>query len=742
MSKRGKLVVAAIAILAAAALGFFIWRGRTSGVAEVYPVSNLNVFGDDFATMSGSIEAGKVQEVRLANSIVNEMKVKEGDKVNMGDVLMVYDTESYQITLLTDEAKIAVLEAQIHAAQREITRLSRLRPSEQGGGGGGGTKTIDHGELKLEDRITSDKQGLNGKENGSECDLVFLCTPDALVSAEYLKSLRSSKKTAEFKLYKQERIEDVDTQVCYGSWIVKGKSLPKKVTSYEPVDPVIANVTVSVQPDEGVEWPDGVTLSAQLLADGTALGDPKVFEADTEKQTVTFENLPVKGQDGKTVDYTVDVTPVDPNAEDGDAGEADESGADEGDGTDDGGSADDGATDDGGADDGGSDDGSADDGGADDGSADDDGSTDDGDANEDAEDKPVLSDDVDTLYVNVETLEVIDTNLDEEGEKLDTIVLTYGKEYPDTLYRKVTKEALTEDWEVGENVKFGDEGAFLSKPQKRRYGYLQPHVEQYVRFEIVDIEGNVGDGEDFIYTRADIAQMIAEKQREMRTADIELRKARLTYQKDQITAQTGEVKSAVSGTVTKVVPYDQAEVDSVIIEVRGDRAYTLVTYVDELSLDSIHEGDELEVTAYESGASSKAKVTDVLDTPSPEGGYMGFGDVNPNNSWYAVRAEILNKDADFVVGEYCDVSRVGQEQNVGGVYLPAMFVRKDERGHYVLVAGEDGRLERRQVTTGTTLWGSYLQILSGITIDDNVAFPYGKTAVEGMQTEQADYPEY
>ena len=51
-----------------------------------------------------------------------------------------------------------------------------------------------------------------------------------------------------------------------------------------------------------------------------------------------------------------------------------------------------------------------------------------------------------------------------------------------------------------------------------------------MRFEIVDIEGNVGEGEDFIYTRADIAQMIAEKQREMRTADNELRKARLTYQ--------------------------------------------------------------------------------------------------------------------------------------------------------------------------------------------------------------------
>lgn len=689
MSKRVKLAVAAMAILAAALLGFFIWRGRTGGVAEVYPVSNLNFFGDSYATMSGTIEAGKVQEVRLANSIVNEMRVKEGDKVNVGDVLMVYDTESYQITLLSDEAKIAVLEAQIHSAQREIERLSRLRPSEQGGGGGGGTRTIDHGALKLLDWIDSDGQGLDGKENGSDCDVVFLCSSDAVVSVEYLKELRSSKKTAEFKLYKEETVDGVDTQTCYGSWIVNGKNLPKTVTSYEAAEPVIENVKVSARLDGEAEWPEGVTISAQLYADGAALRDPGVLS--DEEPSVTFKNLPVKGPEDEDVAYTVDIDPVDPNAGDdgGDDGGADDSG----------------------------------DGG-------------------DAEQKPVLSKDTDTLYVNVETLEILESNLDEEGNKIDTIVLTYDTEYPNDLYEKASSEALTEDWQIAENVSFSDYGAFLTKPQKCKYGYLQPCVEEYVRFEIVDSEGNVGEGDDFAYSRAEIAQMIADKQREMRTADIELRKARLAYQKDQITAQTGEVKAGISGTVTKVVPYDRAEVDSVIIEIRGDRAYTLVTYVDELSLDTIHEGDELEVYAYESGSSSTARVTDVLDTPSAEGGYMGFGDVNPNSSWYAVKAEILNKDAEFVVGEYCDVTRLGQQESAGGVFLPTMFVRKDERGHYVLVADENGRLERRQVTTGTSLWGSYLQILSGVSVDDSVAFPYGKTAVEGAQTEQVDYPEY
>lgn len=692
MSRRSKLVLAAVALLAAAALAFFIWRGRTGGVAEVYPVSNLNVFGDDYATMSGTIEAGKVQEVRLANGIVNETRVKEGDKVNEGDVLMVYDTESYQIQLLTDKAKIAVLEASLNSAKREISRLSGLRPSEQGGGGGGGTRTIDHGELGLLGYVSSDDQGQDGEENGSECDLVFFCTPDAVVSADYLKSLRGTSKSVEFKLYEERQAEEATTQVCFGSWIVNGKDLPKTVTSYEPVDPVIANVKVSAQLDDGVEWPEGVTVSAQLLAGEAAQGDPQELGAGADQREVTFKNLPVKGQDDKDVAYEVDVKP----ARDGVGDPTDPSGGD----------------------------------GADD------------------EEKLVLSEDLDTLYVDVDTLEVRKTREregsegDDEGAETHVIELSYAKEYPDTLYKEVTGEAIAQDWPLDANIDVGEDGAALVGSDEYGYGKFHPRDEVYERFEIVDSEGNVAEGDDYVYSRAEIAKMIADKQREMRTTDIELRKARLAYQRDQITAQTGEVKADISGTVTKVVPYDDAKVDSVIIEVRGDKAYTLVTYIDELSRDSIHVGDELDVYSYESGSSSTARVTEVLDAPSADGVGMGFGDVNPNSSWYPVKAEILDKEAPFVVGEYCDVRRIGQEESGGDIYLPTMFVRKDERGHYVLIAGEDGRLERRQVTTGKTLWGMYLQISSGLSVDDSVAFPYGKLAVEGMQTEQVDYPEY
>ena len=54
-----------------------------------------------------------------------------------------------------------------------------------------------------------------------------------------------------------------------------------------------------------------------------------------------------------------------------------------------------------------------------------------------------------------------------------------------------------------------------------------------------------------------------------------------------------------------------------------------------------------------------------------------------------------------------------------------------------MIAGEDGKLEKRIITTGKNLWGSYVQVRSGLTIDDRVAFPYGKEVVEGAPTKDS-----
>ncbi len=42
------------------------------------------------------------------------------------------------------------------------------------------------------------------------------------------------------------------------------------------------------------------------------------------------------------------------------------------------------------------------------------------------------------------------------------------------------------------------------------------------------------------------------------------------------------------------------------------------------------------------------------------------------------------------------------------------------------------------VTVGKALWGSYTEILSGLSTDDMIAFPYGKGVKPGVKAEEGD----
>jgi HlyD family secretion protein len=48
-----------------------------------------------------------------------------------------------------------------------------------------------------------------------------------------------------------------------------------------------------------------------------------------------------------------------------------------------------------------------------------------------------------------------------------------------------------------------------------------------------------------------------------------------------------------------------------------------------------------------------------------------------------------------------------------------------------MIADENNRLKKQYVVTGRTVYGSAVEIKSGLTEDDRIAFPYGKNAVEG-----------
>ena len=93
--------------------------------------------------------------------------------------------------------------------------------------------------------------------------------------------------------------------------------------------------------------------------------------------------------------------------------------------------------------------------------------------------------------------------------------------------------------------------------------------------------------------------------------------------------------------------------------------------------------------------------------------------------------------ADLQEGSYVNVS-FSTATTQQGIYLENPFLRTEQGKSYVYVRGEDGKLEQRFVTTGKALWGSYTEVLDGLTPEDYIAFPYGKNVVVGADTVEGD----
>ena len=72
-----------------------------------------------------------------------------------------------------------------------------------------------------------------------------------------------------------------------------------------------------------------------------------------------------------------------------------------------------------------------------------------------------------------------------------------------------------------------------------------------------------------------------------------------------------------------------------------------------------------------------------------------------------------------------------------GTYLEQMFVREDGNQYYVYKKGDNGKLKKQYVEVGKNVSGS-LEIVSGLSLDDEIAFPYGRDVREGAKTKSTD----
>lgn len=265
------------------------------------------------------------------------------------------------------------------------------------------------------------------------------------------------------------------------------------------------------------------------------------------------------------------------------------------------------------------------------------------------------------------------------------------------------------------------------------YGDKKAEIEKLQR-KIAQVQELV----DASMTQLEINKAILEKAQAVKEQEVNLKVAKLKLDKKLAELGDGNVYAEFDGTVKAVRDPDEAYNNSeAVVELSGGGGYYVSGTLSEMDLGSVQVGDTVSISSWMTGAACEGTIVSIDDYPTSNSN--NWGDGNRNVSYYPFKV-FVTEDANLQPNDYVDIQYqkdTSAEESGSSLYLQSMFIRTDSGKSYVMARGEDGRLEQRWVQTGRDLWGSYTQIRGGLTIDDYVAFPYGRDVVEGAHTQEA-----
>lgn len=241
-------------------------------------------------------------------------------------------------------------------------------------------------------------------------------------------------------------------------------------------------------------------------------------------------------------------------------------------------------------------------------------------------------------------------------------------------------------------------------------------------------DGGIDDG---------IEEEISDKEDDIAQAKEDLHEAQISYKEAKAEVDKATVKAKLAGTVTTAYSKGTLPTDgSAAIVVKAADGMYVKTSISEMELDSVKVGGTIKCVSSDTGDEYTAEVKEISDFPTADS--SNGGDVsNPNSSYYPIVAFI--KDADGLSpGGSVEVSYSSKSMgtaNENAVYLQKAYIRTEDKKSYVYLRDKKTkRLKKQYITIGKTMNGQYIEIVSGVTEDDNIAFPYGKNLREGVKT--------
>lgn len=234
------------------------------------------------------------------------------------------------------------------------------------------------------------------------------------------------------------------------------------------------------------------------------------------------------------------------------------------------------------------------------------------------------------------------------------------------------------------------------------------------------------------YTKEELDKMISEKQKELRSLNLDIRQSELKIAQIEKSLNDQEVKSTVNGIVKRVGDPEKGELNGeAFLVVESTEGLYVQGTISELLLGQISEGQVLMGNSYESGMMFEAEIREISPYPA-EGDYYG----SENASYYPFTAYIEDGDG-LKNNEYVGfTTTVGSDMTGESIYLEKAFIREEDGKYYVYIADENDRL-KKQYVEGKNLDGYTMQITSGLNMEDRITFPYGKNVKEGAKVKDS-----
>lgn len=224
-----------------------------------------------------------------------------------------------------------------------------------------------------------------------------------------------------------------------------------------------------------------------------------------------------------------------------------------------------------------------------------------------------------------------------------------------------------------------------------------------------------------------LSYALAEEKEEL---ELTLKELRLEYETLKKEVEEATIYASIDG-IIKSINTSAAENGGIVLVVTSEKKLYVKGVIDEFNYGSVKNGSLITAVSWNTGKTFQARITEISTIPAAKGSYKTEDSQNPNVSYYPFSAVILDSMVEVEAGEMVNVGFDGISQKL---FVPLAYLRSEGSRSYVFVRSGGGRLKKRFVTTGQSLYNTVIEIKEGLANDDYIAFPYGSNVREGVRT--------